>query len=630
VPTLAQLPTGTSKDISHRLRKWQSLVPAPVFVLHAIAFLLLFAWSWRKWNDPIVDFGRELYVPWQLTRGKVLYRDIASLFGPLSPYVNALWMRMFGVSLMTIAFSNAGIFAGIIAAIHYFIRVSTDKFTATVASLTALVLCGFCQYRTVGNYNFITPYSHEATHGFALGVLTLLFTHRAMTTSRAMPSALGGLCFGLSLLTKPEVPVATAAALVVGLWGYIAVGHSARRPVLRMATAFCGSCIVGPALFFAYFRQYQTTAGAMRDVAAAWITASNPQVTMSLLYRMVSGTDQPLQNLLLMVVWFAAVVIAVAASIALMSMTPPRKSRAADGRHLCLLAMLAAVPATQLLPLGTTFPLITLAVLAASSRSLWQQRHDRETAQRPLALMMWCAFATALLAKMVLRAGFYAYGFYLALPAVTVAIICLCSIVPEALDTWRPGRLARNFRMFATAAIGAAVIPHLGLSNRVYAMKNGSIGEGRDRFFITNAESAAGATQALRFRDAINTLRNSLNPGETVAVIPEGVMLNYLLRVDSPLRVVTLMPPEVLTFGESTVTDSLQASPPTYVVYVHKDTGEYGYPLFGTSASYGEATMAWIRSRYAVTRTLGHEPLSSTGEGVEILKISQANGSPAP
>ena len=29
-------------------------------------------WTWGTWPDAIVDFGRELYVPWQLTLGKVL------------------------------------------------------------------------------------------------------------------------------------------------------------------------------------------------------------------------------------------------------------------------------------------------------------------------------------------------------------------------------------------------------------------------------------------------------------------------------------------------------------------------------------------------------------------------------
>ena len=42
--------------------------------------------------------------------------------------------------------------------------------TARAAFLAA---CGFSQYGTVGNYNFVTPYQHGQTHGLALG-LTLV------------------------------------------------------------------------------------------------------------------------------------------------------------------------------------------------------------------------------------------------------------------------------------------------------------------------------------------------------------------------------------------------------------------------------------------------------------------------
>ena len=69
-----------------------------IMALHAATFAGLLAWSWRKWPDPLVDFGRELYVPWQITEGQVLFRDVASLFGPLSPYLNALWFRLFGMT----------------------------------------------------------------------------------------------------------------------------------------------------------------------------------------------------------------------------------------------------------------------------------------------------------------------------------------------------------------------------------------------------------------------------------------------------------------------------------------------------------------------------------------------------
>src|SRR5262245_19376343 len=67
--------------------------------LIAVAFVF-FAWrSWRTWPDLLIDFGNELYVPWRITEGEHLYRDIAFTMGPLSQYFHALLFRLFGVSL---------------------------------------------------------------------------------------------------------------------------------------------------------------------------------------------------------------------------------------------------------------------------------------------------------------------------------------------------------------------------------------------------------------------------------------------------------------------------------------------------------------------------------------------------
>ena len=83
-----------------RLPRW--LGPAGLVV----AFTLLAAWSWRKWSDPVIDFGLDPYIAWQLTSGKVLYADIAYRNGPLSQYLNALWFWLFGVSLRTLVLVN--------------------------------------------------------------------------------------------------------------------------------------------------------------------------------------------------------------------------------------------------------------------------------------------------------------------------------------------------------------------------------------------------------------------------------------------------------------------------------------------------------------------------------------------
>src|ERR1043165_10183671 len=59
-----------------------------------IVFFVLTCWSWRKWTDVLIDFGLQLYTPWQLAQSKVLYRDVAYLAGgPLSQYFHALLFR---------------------------------------------------------------------------------------------------------------------------------------------------------------------------------------------------------------------------------------------------------------------------------------------------------------------------------------------------------------------------------------------------------------------------------------------------------------------------------------------------------------------------------------------------------
>src|SRR5271168_1422209 len=85
----------------------------------AAVFCGMARWSWRKWPDVMVDFGDQLYAPWQICRGKVLYRDIAYIIGPLSQYFNALLFKVFGVSLSTLVFSNLCILALLILFIYY-------------------------------------------------------------------------------------------------------------------------------------------------------------------------------------------------------------------------------------------------------------------------------------------------------------------------------------------------------------------------------------------------------------------------------------------------------------------------------------------------------------------------------
>jgi hypothetical protein len=587
-----------------------------VVVLHAFVFAALAYWSWRKWPDPLIDFGRELYVPWQITRGRVLYQDLASLFGPLSPYVNALWFSLFGPSLMTLAACNLAIFALCVAGIHHLIASATDRITATAASLSTMLLCGFSQYIAVGNYNFVTPYSHEATHGFALMVGMLVCLHHAIPRGRRVFHVAAGLCFGLVLLTKPETALAAAAGAGAAFLAAGLLISDDRRSIAKAILVFVASALVPAVLFLAYFASKMEISEAIRSVAGAWTTPNSAAIVRNDFYLRGLGLDDPAGNLLRTLQVSAGFLMFVAAAAAISwrqaGDAPPPSKAVRLGRLALLVATILALRE------GTfprALPLVSVLALAASVVIVRSAMPDRERAVRLLPLVTWSACACVLLAKLGLNARIAHYGFYLALPAVVAGIVLVCWMIPLLLERWSRRPAGPGFRQLAVWALIAAIAPYLGMSHGWYRTKVFSVGSGPDRFYASADGWQGPAVQA-----GYERLVRAAAPDATIAVLPEGVMLNYLLRRDSPLRVVNVMPPEVLAFGEQDVLGSLVGAPPTFVVLVHKDTGEYGYPLFGSDARYGLRVVEWVRSNYRTVEVIGERPLADGGAGLEILE----------
>ena len=60
--------------------------------------------SYQKWLEPIIDVGRDLYIPGELLEGKKLYRDILYIYPPLTPYLLSYitWIFGDGLSIYTV------------------------------------------------------------------------------------------------------------------------------------------------------------------------------------------------------------------------------------------------------------------------------------------------------------------------------------------------------------------------------------------------------------------------------------------------------------------------------------------------------------------------------------------------
>ena len=93
----------------------------------------------------------------------------------------------------------------------------------------------------------------------------------------------------------------------------------------------------------------------------------------------------------------------------------------------------------------------------------------------------------------------------------------------------------------------------------------------------------------------------------TLVVLPEGAIINYLTRHINPTPHLNFLPPELAIFGEREILADLKAHPPDFIALVHRDTAEYGVPLFGTD--YGQSLFEWVLNRYDRVVQVGAEPL---------------------
>ena len=220
--------------------------------LEAATLIAVFAWaaswSWRKWPDVLVDFGQQLYIPWRLASGQHLHTDIAFLHGPFSQLFNAAWFKLFGPSLTVLVVLNLAILAVLTATICALVERATDRFTAAATGIVLLLVFAFAEYTGTGNYNYVTPYVHEATHGVALvSLMILLFSAYLARPARATIVG-AGLCLGFALLTKVDIAIAAMVVALVGLAAIWILRGALRASPWRAALAFAGAALVPIAL----------------------------------------------------------------------------------------------------------------------------------------------------------------------------------------------------------------------------------------------------------------------------------------------------------------------------------------------------------------------------------------------
>lgn len=571
-------------------------------------FFGLLAATWMRWPDALVDFWRNLYVPWRLSEGALLYTEVTDWYGPLPSLAVAAAFSLFGPGLDVLVAINTAVALGCLGALHAALSLVGDRRSAWVGGAVFVTVFCFGQYTTLGNYNFITPYVSQATWGF-LGVLLCLegaLRNLSEESRRGWLTAGAGLA--IAWLSKAETLWAAGTVLAA-----LAALH--RRP--PPGRFFLGFAAVGAPVWLLLTAQGGPAYG-LRAFNQVLVFTLSPDVRATLaavpIFSTDLGTDAPLENLRSHAAWGAGLL----GVVLLVALAPRAWRRSAPATAVVGLALgVAVVALTDWLRVGRALlvPVVLTAALAGGAALRGKQRWA------PLALL--CLAALAMLSRMALNVRLFHYGFTMAVLATMVAVHLLVFEAPR-------------FRLPAGEALpavwlGAAALVLAGsarLTAHALAMhgaKSATVARGRDAFvsFTPQQHRNPGLVNEM-----VAAVEQQAPGAKSLVVFPDGAAVSYLTRRPSPIPEFEFNPVSLGFSGMDAVLARLEAHPPDLVLFCSYDLRSHGTPFFGATDASGRALVAWAQRHYTVVASGPPGPLSVTGHAWDLL--ARRPGDPAP
>jgi hypothetical protein len=670
---------GDSKASHHQIRPARQWYWFGLAII-ALVFVAEAALTWRKWSTLTGDVGAELYLPWRLSEGAVLYRDLFFFAGgPFSQYFDALLFKIFGASFLTLAIFNLIAVAAMVLVLFRRFAGAADVWTAAMICLATIVVFTFGYYFYEG-FNYVAPYSNEALHGLVLSVFTVAFLSDWISRGRLRSAMLAGFCSGLVFLTKPDIFLALAACDVTA-FGILLFLFRKTEFALKSLPAFLVAGITPALFFFFYFLRVENWHDSMRSVVFGWIPMFNATVIKQPFYQWCTGLDHPYPHLKSILFQSALIVIVTACYAAAFRAI---RSRNQDWIRIQRRAVPAVAPvlailiyayhwrqsgecfsASFMVMLACLWLFLALAVFLLSTvvsgwrpdvyRSPWAivvmlitplltavygadwvecgyslplvslaccalvfwNRDALADRKKFVFPFLWSVFGLLMLSKLGIYPRIWQYGFVLAMPAFVAGIYCVFWLLPGLLERrWQVP--AFYFRGTVWIVLMAGFCALFYQSTRNFAAQTVAVGSGGDR--MVNSDTVE---HAKIFNATLAWIQTNVPPNATMAALPQGTIINFLARRVNPTPCVFWDPNIMSVFGQTRMTSAFEQSPPDYILLAERRVGPIDRTYFG-SPGYGRDVMQWIKQNYQIQIVIGHEPLKDGQFGIEILKRMSA------
>jgi len=556
---------STLCDFSSDAPAWDRLDLLALFSL-AVLWAARVYTTWETWGNLSIDSGHEMYVPAVLAEGKVLYRDVWFMHGPLAPYFNSMLFRIFGIHLDVLYW--AGSLTALGSAV--FLYLAGRRLSARLigwAAAGVVIIQAFHAW----HFCFPLPYGFASVYGCLAACAFLWLAVNAALVDRGLWMFGAGTVAALALLLKLEFGAACYAALLL----LIAL-RAWRNRSWRSLLADFGSSLPG-ILLCALVIHWMLSLGGFQFITEENIVSFPTTSFMRIYGRMwlqrngLSMSPRDFLEAMVRSLFFVGAVFEAWSLI----WWKRRDAQSYVLRAAVFAGLIAFVLLKHWKPLSILgalfFPrdMVLYACLAAFCAGIFFLRGN--DSRQSLALVTLLAFAGLLAARLLLRNVPAGYPIYYNGPAVLAYLLLLRPLVPRAGYSKRT--ILRNELLLCLGSLTVVAI---------YSVQ--MLADPTDLVRLTTERGSIRVPKqvAQNYQAAIQFMKEKAARGEMVLSVPEDTSLYFLSGTHCPTRVYVFSP-GVIPPGKMTeeAIQQIDRQPVRYLIWSNRTYPDYGAPVFG-------------------------------------------------
>lgn len=546
----------------------------------------------------LIDSGREAYYPTQILLGKVLYKDIFNVYGPFAYMFNAVLFKFFGINLNVLYLMGCLCSFVIVSFIYSIAR----KFLPAFLSFSIAVYTISIGILNLQLFNFILPYSYAMVYGLIgfLASVWLLFKYQENPDNNFylyLSSFFAGLCIANKYEFFPY--------LIVILYAMIKIKPLRIKEYLY--TIF--SILFIPALcFLILFLQGLRVSDLV--TTASIIKKMSQTKTLKYLYQ-TSGVYYSKYTIPFLLYLFIKTIIPF--SLFIYSFKLQKKIVSIP---VMLFGIFLIYKWTGQLSFGF-FPALVLILTILNFKRIKENI--------PLTILTLSCITFSL--KTFWTLGTFTYGVFF----VSFLLITIIALVDDIFknNNFNYKAIGIYILIFSTilgyqnvlkkyTVVSSRLILsddlieqvninpfYLNIFLRAKYINDSTILE--KRYLITSNRGQIYTNKTLypATKELIDYINKNTKKTDTVAIFPDGAMINFLTDRPSDNFYLSLIPVCFETFGNETIIKHFQKTKPEYIIFVKWN--KYDHPFLDICQDYAQNFCKYVASSYKKEKVIGSD-----------------------